>query len=100
MRIDALVAAVAFALAVAVLLRSYAQAARLAYVGMARCWARAEQAASDIVAGREPKASVVVRLISRLGVREYTVGELRGGRSCYTYRILPNGTLLYVEARG
>ena len=101
MRLDALAAATAFALAVSALLAVYVQALETAYVGMAECWARAEQAATDLASGRRPSSDlyIVVRLVSKRGVREYSLGEARRGRSCYTYRILENMTLLKVEVR-
>jgi len=100
MRLDAVVAATAFALAVSTLLSVYAQGLKTAYVGRAKCWIKAEEVADEVAAGRVPAdGHVVIRLISRDGVVERVVGLGRGA-SCYTFRLLENGTLLYVEVIG
>ena len=101
MRLDAVLAAAAFALAVAALISTYAGRLKTAYVGMSRCWIEAERVADEIISGRAPReVHAVVRLISREGVVERVLGGLGRGGSCYTYRLLGNGTLLYVEIRG
>ena len=102
MRLDAVVADVAFCLGLAILLYTYAHAAQPVYTGMAACWLKAEMAAADLEAGRRPAVDgyIIVRLISKSNVTEYTIGEPREGMECYTFRLLENGTLLYVRVRG
>lgn len=85
------------------MLWTYARAQLWHRAHAAIAWELAEEVADELLAsGRVPEGIYVeVKLVSRGGVREYSAGQVAANPliSAYTYRILENGTLLYVEVR-
>ena len=93
--------AATFALCLSLMLWTYGRAQLWHRAHAVQAWELAEEVADRLLAGeRVPEGIYVeVKLISRSGVQEYSIGQIATNplAIAYTYRLLENGTLLYVR---
>ena len=93
--------AAVFSLCLSLMLWTYARAQLWCRTHAARAWEVAEEVADGLLAGERVPEGIYaeVKLISRDRVLEYSMGRAIADplATAYTYRLLENGTLLYVR---